>query len=121
MSHVRHAGAFRIRIALVVPMLLCLMFLQVGCSGGAGGYAIAGHAHHGHGGPTLVVYNAPPAIDHFSFPDTTHAHGEFVAWHADLDGGCRRLCIQTCPRCIQSGWMEPRKQLQQKTDKTQLK
>ena len=85
MSHVRHAVTFRIRIALVVPMLLCLMSLQVGCSGGAGGDAIAGHAHHGHHGPTLVVYNAPPAINHFSFPDTAHAHGEFVGWHADLD------------------------------------
>ena len=61
------------------------MFLHAECHGGAGGDAIAGHGPHGHDGPTLVLYNAPPTIDHFSFPDTTHAHGEFVAWHADLD------------------------------------
>ena len=35
--------------------------------------------------PDLVVYNAPPTIEHFSLGDTERAHGEIVSWHADLD------------------------------------
>ena len=35
--------------------------------------------------PDLVVYNAPPTIEHFSLGDTDRAHGEIVSWHADLD------------------------------------
>ena len=36
-------------------------------------------------GPDLVVFNAPPVIEHFSLGDTKRAHGEIVSWHADLD------------------------------------
>ena len=76
------------RILSPTPLLLCLLLCPLlahgGCASGSGG-ATSGHHHDRRSAPTMVLYNAPPTIDHFSFPETTHAQGEFVAWHADLD------------------------------------
>ena len=81
-------SAFRKRILRPTPLLLCLLVCPLltcgGCASGSGG-SINGKHHVERHAPSMVLYNAPPTIDHFSFPETSHAQGEFVAWHADLD------------------------------------
>ncbi len=62
-------------------LLMALMFQCAGCDSSAAQRTSDQQAS----APQLVLYNDPPIIAHFSFPDTAHAQGEFIAWHADLD------------------------------------
>jgi hypothetical protein len=71
---------------LITAPLLCLLLLCAGCAmNGKTTSDADGAASSQRSSPTLVLYNDPPIIAHFSFPETTHAQGEFIAWHADLD------------------------------------
>ena len=70
---------------LRIPSCALALLLLAGCAGGSGAATTGHHHHHGRPAPTMVLYNAPPTINNFSFPETEHAQGEFVAWHADLD------------------------------------
>lgn len=78
-------NAMVLRTMITAP-LLCLLLLSTGCAmNGETTSDAEGAASDRRSGPTLVLYNAPPIIKHFSFPETAHAQGEFIAWHADLD------------------------------------
>ena len=65
-------------------LLSVLLLPCVGCDSG-GAHRLSSQDNGEIGKPTMVFYNAPPTIDHFKFPDSDHAQGEMIAWHADLD------------------------------------